>query len=166
MTRAKLSTSSCLLSNIYMPCLLFIEVFLLSFFLSLPLLLIFPSDIKPENMLLSSKESLTIKLSDFGFAKIFEETMKMNTTVGSPGYVAPEVLFDDNYGSSVDMWSVGVITYTLLSGDPPFYHAVFLLFTFSNVSGCLSFKSSFISPLFLVFKRAFPKNYYSRLRLP
>ena len=75
-------------------------------------------------MLLSSTDPLTIKLSDFGFAKMFEETMKMNTTVGSPGYVAPEVLFDDNYGSSVDMWSVGVITYTLLSGDPPFYHSV------------------------------------------
>jgi len=79
-------------------------------------------DIKPENILLFKKGSLEIKLADFGLSKMFEQTVRMSSAVGSPGYVAPEVLFDDSYGKPVDMWSVGVIAYILLSGTPPFYH--------------------------------------------
>lgn len=71
--------------------------------------------------MLKEPNSQIIKLADFGLSKMFDATVRMNSTVGSPGYVAPEVLFDDNYGEPVDMWSVGVITYILLSGVPPFY---------------------------------------------
>ena len=78
-------------------------------------------DIKPENILLKKKGTMELKLADFGLSKMFDATVRMQTTCGSPGYVAPEVLTDDMYGREVDMWSVGVIAYVLLSGFPPFY---------------------------------------------
>jgi len=78
-------------------------------------------DLKPENLLSAGEgESEVVKVADFGFAKNFGEE-KLVTSCGSPGYVAPEVLTDDTYTNAVDMWSVGVIIYILLSGYPPFY---------------------------------------------
>lgn len=79
-------------------------------------------DIKPENILLQSEydATLNIKVADFGFAvKVKGNTL--TTECGSPGYIAPEILENHPYGKSVDMWSVGVLTYVLLSGYPPFY---------------------------------------------
>lgn len=61
-----------------------------------------------------------IKIADFGFSKDFNED-KLQTSCGSPGYVAPEVLTSESYDKSVDMWSIGVIIYILLCGYPPFY---------------------------------------------
>jgi len=78
-------------------------------------------DLKPENLLSAGEgESEVVKVADFGFAKNFGEE-KLVTSCGSPGYVAPEVLTEDTYTNAVDMWSVGVIIYILLSGYPPFY---------------------------------------------
>jgi len=78
-------------------------------------------DLKPENLLSAGEgENEVVKVADFGFAKNFGEE-KLVTSCGSPGYVAPEVLTDDTYTNAVDMWSVGVIIYILLSGYPPFY---------------------------------------------
>ena len=82
-------------------------------------------DLKPENILLKDKTSMEIKVTDFGLSKIFYDDaageVNMKTACGTPGYVAPEVLSKDNYSSQVDMWSIGVITYILLCGFPPFY---------------------------------------------
>eukprot|EP00008_Paramoeba_atlantica_P002910 CAMPEP_0201486690 /NCGR_PEP_ID=MMETSP0151_2-20130828/10745_1 /ASSEMBLY_ACC=CAM_ASM_000257 /TAXON_ID=200890 /ORGANISM="Paramoeba atlantica, Strain 621/1 / CCAP 1560/9" /LENGTH=526 /DNA_ID=CAMNT_0047871471 /DNA_START=144 /DNA_END=1721 /DNA_ORIENTATION=+ len=78
-------------------------------------------DLKPENILLKRKGTLELKLADFGLSKMFDSTVRMQTTCGSPAYVAPEVLTDEQYGREVDMWSVGVIAYVILSGIPPFY---------------------------------------------
>jgi len=75
-------------------------------------------DLKPQN-LLSSGEPEVVKIVDFGFSKNFAED-KMVTSVGSPSYVAPEVLSADSFDMSVDMWSVGVILYVLLCGFTPF----------------------------------------------
>eukprot|EP01097_Dermamoeba_algensis_P003510 TRINITY_DN2427_c0_g1_i1.p1 TRINITY_DN2427_c0_g1~~TRINITY_DN2427_c0_g1_i1.p1 ORF type:complete len:349 (-),score=51.06 TRINITY_DN2427_c0_g1_i1:213-1259(-) len=75
-------------------------------------------DLKPQN-LLSSGDPEVIKVVDFGFSKNFAED-KMVTSVGSPSYVAPEVLSADSFDMSVDMWSVGVILYVLLCGFTPF----------------------------------------------
>ncbi|RHZ30736.1 hypothetical protein DYB37_003897 [Aphanomyces astaci] len=88
-------------------------------------------DLKPENLLLTSKmDDASIKLADFGFAKrvdMHDEGLK--TACGTPGYVAPEILESRPYGKSVDIWSIGVITYILLCGYPPFHddnhHALF-----------------------------------------
>ncbi|KJE91895.1 CAMK/PKD protein kinase [Capsaspora owczarzaki ATCC 30864] len=80
-------------------------------------------DLKPENVLLMTKHSFPqTKLCDFGFAKIVGENSFMMSIVGTPAYVAPEVLEDDDtgYQRSVDLWSVGVILYVSLSGTFPF----------------------------------------------
>lgn len=58
-------------------------------------------------------------ISDFGLSK--EDSGIMSTACGTPGYVAPEVLAQKPYGKAVDVWSIGVISYILLCGYPPFY---------------------------------------------
>lgn len=80
-------------------------------------------DLKPENLLFySPEEDSKIMISDFGLSKIAgHESMSLSTACGTPGYVAPEVLRQENYGKEVDIWSIGVVTYILLCGYPPFY---------------------------------------------
>lgn len=78
-------------------------------------------DLKPENLLLSSpSDSANIKLADFGLACSVLGG-NVSDQCGSPGYVAPEILRGAPYGTPVDMWSIGVIIYTLLGGYPPFH---------------------------------------------
>ncbi|XP_030632789.1 calcium/calmodulin-dependent protein kinase IGa [Chanos chanos] len=78
-------------------------------------------DLKPENLLYYSQdENAKIMISDFGLSKMSEHGV-MSTACGTPGYVAPEVLAQKPYSKAVDCWSIGVITYILLSGYPPFY---------------------------------------------
>jgi calcium/calmodulin-dependent protein kinase I len=86
-------------------------------------------DLKPENILLVSKDSDTdIKISDFGLAKMskdFPSRLPRSTSIcGSDFYLAPEVVKQEEYGREVDIWAVGVITYSLLSGCLPFHHPV------------------------------------------
>ncbi|XP_012589647.1 PREDICTED: calcium/calmodulin-dependent protein kinase type 1G-like [Condylura cristata] len=59
-------------------------------------------------------------VTDFGLSKL-EQSGVMSTACGTPGYVAPEVLAQKPYSKAVDCWSIGVITYILLCGYPPFY---------------------------------------------
>jgi len=77
-------------------------------------------DLKPENLLCSGDENNTIKVTDFGLSKNFSSA-SLKTSCGTPDYVAPEVLRGQAYDNSVDIWSIGVITYILLCGFPPFY---------------------------------------------
>lgn len=78
-------------------------------------------DLKPENLLYySPEEDSKIMISDFGLSKM-EDSGIMATACGTPGYVAPEVLAQKPYGKAVDVWSIGVISYILLCGYPPFY---------------------------------------------
>ncbi|KAI8074091.1 kinase-like domain-containing protein [Gongronella butleri] len=78
-------------------------------------------DMKPENLLFKTRDSdADLVICDFGIAKSDTSTATLDTVCGSPGYVAPEVLLRHKYGAPVDMWAVGVITYTLLCGYQPF----------------------------------------------
>ncbi|KAA3456226.1 calcium-dependent protein kinase 34 [Gossypium australe] len=77
-------------------------------------------DLKPENILLATKSSSSpIKLADFGLATYIKQGENLHGTVGSPFYIAPEVL-TGGYDEAADVWSAGVILYILLSGMPPF----------------------------------------------
>ncbi|CAO2648976.1 Nn.00g099250.m01.CDS01 [Neocucurbitaria sp. VM-36] len=79
-------------------------------------------DIKPENILLTDK-NLSVKLADFGLAKIIGEESFTTTLCGTPSYVAPEILENSNhrrYTRAVDVWSLGVVLYICLCGFPPF----------------------------------------------
>ena len=76
-------------------------------------------DLKPENMLYDN-EGKTIKITDFGTAIELHPPKKLTLVVGSPFYMAPEVITGD-YDEKCDVWSCGVILYILLCGSPPFY---------------------------------------------
>ncbi|KAM4714735.1 protein kinase D4 [Anableps anableps] len=78
-------------------------------------------DLKPENVLLVSADPFPqVKLCDFGFARIIGEKSFRRSVVGTPAYLAPEVISSSGYNRSLDMWSVGVIMYVSLSGTFPF----------------------------------------------
>ena len=82
-------------------------------------------DIKPENILIQQMkkkddlESLQVKLIDFGASNYFKQNEKLTLKVGSPYYIAPEVL-NRNYDEKCDIWSSGVVLYIMLTGNLPF----------------------------------------------
>lgn len=76
-------------------------------------------DLKPDNILFDEWNRL--KLADFGSAECFREGELMSGIVGTPYYVAPEVVAGRDYNEKVDVWSAGVILYIMLAGIPPFY---------------------------------------------
>jgi calcium-dependent protein kinase len=77
-------------------------------------------DLKPENILLEANKNFDeIKIIDFGTSLVFAEGKTLDEKLGTPYYIAPEVL-NKKYDSKCDIWSIGVITYIVLSGIPPF----------------------------------------------
>jgi len=78
-------------------------------------------DLKPENILFeTSSDDSNIKIGDFGVSRALKKGAKLHSTVGTILYIAPEVL-KNSYNEKCDIWSCGVILYTLLFGRPPFY---------------------------------------------
>ena len=80
-------------------------------------------DIKPENIMFSDKDIYSeVKLIDFGLSNKFDTThlKRLKTFVGTPLYLPPEVI-DGEYDEKCDIWSLGVLLYSLLCGYPPFY---------------------------------------------
>lgn len=76
-------------------------------------------DVKPDNVLFDGEGR--VRMADFGSAECFGEGTMMTGVVGTPYYVAPEVLAGRDYGEKVDVWSAGVVMYIMLGGIPPFY---------------------------------------------
>ena len=62
-----------------------------------------------------------MKLTDFGFATSYKKGEKLDLSLGSPLYMSPELVLEKEYDHRVDVWSLGVITYVTLSGQPPFW---------------------------------------------
>jgi len=77
-------------------------------------------DLKPENIMLKNKNSPLLKLIDFGLSRKIKPGDEVREMLGTPEFVSPEVVNYEPLSLSTDMWSVGVITYILLSGASPF----------------------------------------------
>ncbi|XP_074863013.1 serine/threonine-protein kinase ULK3 isoform X2 [Carettochelys insculpta] len=82
-------------------------------------------DLKPQNILLSSRENPHLKLADFGFAQYMSPWDEKHVLRGSPLYMAPEMVCSQQYDARVDLWSMGVILYEALFGRPPFFSKSF-----------------------------------------
>jgi len=76
-------------------------------------------DLKPENILIGRDGHIV--LTDFGLSKELKDTDNTKTFCGTPEYLAPEILKGVGHGTPVDMWSLGTLTYEMLTGLPPFY---------------------------------------------
>ena len=80
-------------------------------------------DLKPENVLMTSDgEDGDIRILDFGLSKITTPNEKCTEPYGTLAYCAPEIILDEPYNKEVDMWSLGVMTYLMVSGRLPFNH--------------------------------------------
>lgn len=85
-------------------------------------------DLKPQNILLCRPvdrphplpTEYTVKLADFGFARVLSEGVMAGTLCGSPMYMAPEVIMSHQYDAKADLWSIGTIIYQCLVGTAPF----------------------------------------------
>lgn len=76
-------------------------------------------------MCIGEGKDLKIKLTDFGFACFFNPDKKMNLSLGTPYFMAPELVEARTYDERVDVWSLGCIVYVLLSGKIPFGGNIF-----------------------------------------
>ncbi|GAB4861490.1 hypothetical protein Ancab_036692 [Ancistrocladus abbreviatus] len=90
-------------------------------------------DLKPQNLLLSSKDiTPLLKIGDFGFARYLTPQGLADTLCGSPLYMAPEIIQNQKYDAKADLWSVGAILFQLIIGKPPF-HGKSQLELFQNI---------------------------------
>ena len=76
-------------------------------------------DLKPENILMD--EDGYICLTDFGLAKVLEGNQQAYSFCGTPDYLAPEILVERGHSFPVDWWALGILTYEMIVGFPPFY---------------------------------------------
>lgn len=76
-------------------------------------------DLKPENILIDSNN--LIKIGDFGLSNVMKDGKLLKTACGSPYYASPEIVSERKYeGTSIDIWSSGVILFALTTGELPF----------------------------------------------
>ncbi|XP_072224172.1 serine/threonine kinase 17a like [Leuresthes tenuis] len=78
-------------------------------------------DLKPQNILLTSARPLgDIRIVDFGLSRRMDKITEVREILGTPEYVAPEILNYEPISTATDMWSIGVLTYVMLTGESPF----------------------------------------------
>ena len=77
-------------------------------------------DLKPENILMDDEGN--VNLTDFGMAKFLKEGGSTQSFVGTPEYLAPEIIACSGHGLSADWWSFGILLYEMMVGIPPFYN--------------------------------------------
>ncbi|XP_028311833.1 serine/threonine kinase 17a like [Gouania willdenowi] len=78
-------------------------------------------DLKPQNVLLTSARPLgDIRIVDFGLSRHMDNITEVREILGTPEYVAPEILNYEPISTATDMWSIGVLTYVMLTGESPF----------------------------------------------
>ncbi|CAB0015564.1 unnamed protein product, partial [Nesidiocoris tenuis] len=93
-------------------------------------------DIKPQNLVLTGTfPNCEVKLCDFGISRYLSKGADVREILGTPDYVAPEVLNYESISLATDMWSVGVLLYVLLTGCSPFGGDT-KQETFCNISQC------------------------------
>jgi serine/threonine protein kinase len=91
-------------------------------------------DIKSDNLLIGDDGS--IKLADFGYAaQLTQEKQKRNTIVGTPYWMAPELIRGQNYDQKVDLWSLGIMIMEMAEGEPPYMEFPPLRVCFTNFYG-------------------------------
>jgi calcium/calmodulin-dependent protein kinase I len=97
-------------------------------------------DLKPENILFDDKSLQGVTLVDFGFMTRAKEYNLLFTRCGTPGYVAPEVLADKPYDTKIDVYSLGILFYILLTKVNPFNHKSYSKLIQRNKSGAVDFQ--------------------------
>ena len=99
-------------------------------------------DLKPENIILKKKDDImSFKIVDFGLSVYSRKDDSLIQRCGSPGYVAPEVLLKEGYTNKADIFSIGIISYTLLTGLIPFQAVTYENLIELNKNGYLDYNN-------------------------